>query len=190
MQDVKPRLPPVVEYPEQMKLIRNVFGTADFAPSDVERKELPEPGRLDLHHSLGIVGVVKGQDVEAETVADGPRSPHDPLGEIIPAGILKPIPFQVEDELLTQLGQMPIGGVTLGEVDLADLTEQPGLGRVRRRDALLWRVVDDRFEVRRRNLLVLRRDERRCRRQLAEEAGVLVQDAVDLRGESALVVAP
>ena len=54
---------------------------------DVEREELPQPGRLDLHHPLGVVGLVERQHVEPQAVADVLRGPHDPPGEVVPAGM-------------------------------------------------------------------------------------------------------
>jgi hypothetical protein len=68
VQDVEPRLPPEVEDPEQVLFLRDVFRASDFIARDVERKELAQAGRLDLQFSLGIIGVVKRDNVEAQAV--------------------------------------------------------------------------------------------------------------------------
>lgn len=119
VQDVEPRFSAKVKNPEQMELVRDIIGAADFVAGDVEREELPQGGGLDLEHSLGVVGLIKRQDVESEAIANILRGPDDPLGQIVATGSVQPVAFQIEYELLANFGEMPIGGVTLGKVDLA-----------------------------------------------------------------------
>ena len=83
VQNIEPRLPPEVEDPEQVILLRGVFRAADLVARDVEGEELAQAGRLYFDHSFGIVGVVKRNDVEAQAVANVLRSPDDPFGEVV-----------------------------------------------------------------------------------------------------------
>jgi hypothetical protein len=66
----KAETPTQVEDPKKMKLLKNAFQATDFVTRHLEWKELAEAGRLDLQHSLGIVGVVERHDVETQAVAD------------------------------------------------------------------------------------------------------------------------
>lgn len=68
MQDIESWLPPEVEDPEQLILLRNILGASNLVASDVEGEELAQAGALDLQHSFHVVGVVKRDDVEAQAV--------------------------------------------------------------------------------------------------------------------------
>ena len=70
--NVKARFTSEVENTKQVVLLGNIFRAAHFVTRDVEREEFPQAGRLDLQHSFGIVGIVKRQDVETQTIADVP----------------------------------------------------------------------------------------------------------------------
>jgi len=72
VQDGKARLTTEVENTKQVVLLGDIFRAGHFVTRDLEREEFPQAGRLDLGHSVGIVGIVKRQDVETQAVADVP----------------------------------------------------------------------------------------------------------------------
>ncbi len=110
------RLPPHVEDPEQVVLVRDVVRAADLVRSHVGREELAMPGRLDFQHPLRVVSIVEGQDVKAEPVADRLSDPLDLQCEVIPTHFLETVPFQMVNEFLSQLAKPVVGGIFLCEV--------------------------------------------------------------------------
>ncbi len=132
MQNVDLRLPPHVEDPEQVVLVRDVIRAADLVRRHVEREELAKHGRLDFQHSLGVIGIVERQDVEPQPVTDGLGDPLDFQRQVIPSRFLEPVALQVEDKLLSQFSKSAVNSLLLGEVDPQTPPRQPRLPRRRR----------------------------------------------------------
>jgi hypothetical protein len=72
--------------------------------------------------------------------------PHS-LGAVVAAGRLEAVALQVENILLAQQAELPVGRVPFREVDLAPPAGQPRLPRGRWGDRLVRRVFDDFVEV-------------------------------------------
>ena len=87
---------------------------------------LPQAGRLDLDEPLAVVGLVEGQDVEADPVPARLGHPLDLRRQVVPLVVEQPPLLDLDGELLAELAQVPVHGVTPGEVDLLALPGQPG----------------------------------------------------------------
>ncbi len=140
MQNVDLRLPPHVEDPEQVVLVWDVVGAADLVRRHVKREELAKHGRLDFQHPLGVIGIVKGQNIEAEPVPDRLSDPLDLRRQVVPTRFFEPVAFQVVNELLSQFPKPAVGGILLGEVDSLPPQRQPRLACATGSDDLLWRL--------------------------------------------------
>ncbi len=88
------------------------------------------------------------------------------------------MPFQLVNELLSQLAKPSVLGVFLGEVDLPPLPGTPGflLGAGGGGDLLLGRIDDDLAQVGRTGLGDVAGVQDRCGRQFLQEAGMLIQE--------------
>jgi len=90
-EDVYPRRPGEVEHSEQVELLGHVLGAADLVDGDVEGEEFAEARRLDLDQLLGFVGVIEGQHVEADAIANGLGHPLNLQGQVVAVHRAEPV---------------------------------------------------------------------------------------------------
>jgi len=133
---------------------------------------------------------VEGENVVAEAIAVFVRGPHHPGGQVIPAGGLQPVPFEVEGELFADLPQTAVGRVAGDEVDVPAPPAEPRLaGRRSRVDPFRSRL-DERTEGGPRDRHPFRRVQHRRMFQPSQKLGTLLQVRLDLVDQQPLVIAP